>query len=1156
MAGGRWDEAAAEVVQAPVTDAVPLARRKDGWWLYYLAGGGCFAVVVFLYQFGVIPGPTLLAYVLGAIPMSVLFQLSLTPVFAVLTPTGIQVTSGARWRPRPVAPVLGPLDPRVVSGPTWPVRQRVRHRRPAAPGRAAAEGAVPADAGHAARGRIGLVTVPNVLATRYAADDLVAIWSPEHKIVLERQLWIAVLRAQRDLGVAVPDGVVEAYEDVVDKVDLESIAARERVTRHDVKARIEEFSALAGHEHIHKGMTSRDLTENVEQLQVRQSLALLRDRAVATLARLARLAAEHETTVMAGRSHNVAAQATTLGKRFASAADELLIGVERVEELLARYPLRGIKGPMGTAQDMLDLLDGDEDRLADLEQRVAGHLGFERVLTSVGQVYPRSLDFDVLSAVVQLVAAPSNLATTIRLMAGNELVTEGFAEGQVGSSAMPHKMNTRSCERVNGLAVVTRGYLSMVGELAGDQWNEGDVSCSVVRRVALPDAFFAADGLFQTFLTVLDEFGAFPAVIQRELDRYLPFLATTKVLMAAVRRGVGREAGHEAIKQAAVGTALAMRQGQARQRRVRQARRRRAARPHPRRHRRPRRRADRLHRRGARPDPGRGPGRRGPRLPPPRRRGVLTRRHPLTSSVSGVRASLGGDSPYGNCRPHRRVATVSVGTIDTGEAAVTPAPACRFDRTAMANGDRQHDERGDEGGPGGDRRLGPLQRELVDGHQEGGAEGRADPLAGLERPAGGAAHRGRDVSEGEGEVGGDHAAATDAGEEHRGRERPPQVAGFRDDDEGRDRGAGHHHAQRDQRDPSTDPAHQPTRDEGRGGGADRERGEQQGGLHGGQPLALLQVHRQHQEDAGEAGEVERADGQPVGVPGQPSEQRDVEERWTPTSDRTTLPADERPGEREHADQQQQRQPRAGLHADEGVEHGQHGEAEQQRAHHVDPRVPPLRRGIGGVGGVPRDQPEHEHQRDQPDRDVHQEQPPPALLLAHQRDDRAADQRPGRRGEGDREAEQAERATALRPGEELLDQPGVLRREEAGAGTLDQPRDHDPLRALGQADGGAGGDEADQPERHQAPATVRVAEPAPGHQRETEGERVAGHDPLHGARAGVEAGPDRGDRDVDDRDVEQRHEADQEADRQDAPAARVGLAVLAHRRQPVTTRVAP
>ena len=331
-----------------------------------------------------------------------------------------------------------------------------------------------------------------------------------------------------------------------------------------MKARIEEFSALAGHEHIHKGMTSRDLTENVEQLQVRRSLEVVRDRAVATLVRLGRLAAEHETTVMAGRSHNVAAQATTLGKRFATVADEMLIAVQRIEELLARYPLRGIKGPMGTAQDMLDLLDGDAD--APRRPRASGsprHLGFEQVLTSVGQVYPRSLDFEVVSALVQLVSGPSNLATTVRLMAGHELVTEGFKEGQVGSSAMPHKMNTRSCERVNGLAVILRGHLSMVSELAGDQWNEGDVSCSVVRRVALPDAFFATDGLFQTFLTVLDEFGAFPAVIQRELDRYLPFLTTTKVLMAAVRNGVGREAAHEAIKEAAVGTALAMRAGQA-----------------------------------------------------------------------------------------------------------------------------------------------------------------------------------------------------------------------------------------------------------------------------------------------------------------------------------------------------------------------------------------------------------------------------------------------------------------------------------------------------------------------------------------------------------------------------------------------------------------
>lgn len=399
-----------------------------------------------------------------------------------------------------------------------------------------------------------------MLATRYASAAMTAIWSPQAKIIAERRLWLAVLRAQAGLGVEVPDGAIADYERVLEQVDLDSIAARERITRHDVKARIEEFNALAGHQQIHKGMTSRDLTENVEQLQVRQALELVFDHAVAVVARLAEHAVAQRDQVMAGRSHNVAAQATTLGKRFASAAQETLLALTRVRELIDRYPLRGIKGPMGTGQDMLDLFGGDTAKVAELERRVAGHLGFTTVLTSVGQVYPRSLDHDVLSALVQLGAGPSSLAHTIRLMAGHELVTEGFAAGQVGSSAMPHKMNTRSCERVNGLQVVLRGYAAMAAELAGAQWNEGDVFCSVVRRVALPDAFFALDGQIETFLTVLDEFGAYPAVIGRELDRYLPFLATTKMLIAAVRAGAGREEAHEVIKEHAVAVALAMRE--------------------------------------------------------------------------------------------------------------------------------------------------------------------------------------------------------------------------------------------------------------------------------------------------------------------------------------------------------------------------------------------------------------------------------------------------------------------------------------------------------------------------------------------------------------------------------------------------------------------
>lgn len=409
------------------------------------------------------------------------------------------------------------------------------------------------------------MSVPNVLANRYASPEMRAVWAPEAKVVAERRLWLTVLHAQRDLGVdfggADPDEVIAAYEAVIDDVNLERIAERERITRHDVKARIEEFNALAGFEHVHKGMTSRDLTENIEQWQVLQGLRIVRSRIVTMLAQLTRLAVEYRDLAMTGRSHNVAAQITTLGKRFATAACELIVACQRIDELIARYPARGIKGPMGTAQDMLDLLDGDATKLAELERRVIEGLGFQHVLTSTGQVYPRSLDFDVITALAQVAAAPSNLATTIRLMAGIELVTEGFKEGQVGSSAMPHKMNTRSCERVNGMAVVLRGYVSMTGELAGNQWNEGDVACSVVRRVALPDAFFALDGMVETFLTVLQDFGAFPAVIEAELQRYLPFLTTTKILMAAVRKGIGREVAHEVIKEHAVAVALEMRQG-------------------------------------------------------------------------------------------------------------------------------------------------------------------------------------------------------------------------------------------------------------------------------------------------------------------------------------------------------------------------------------------------------------------------------------------------------------------------------------------------------------------------------------------------------------------------------------------------------------------
>lgn len=407
--------------------------------------------------------------------------------------------------------------------------------------------------------------IPNVLAGRYASSGMRAIWSPEGKIRLERELWIAVMKAQRQCGLDLPESAIAAYEAVRDNVDLQWIEERERVTRHDVKARIEAFCNLAGFEHIHKGMTSRDLTENVEQLQVFRSLTLIRNKAAALLGRWSEQSAQYADWVMTARTHNVAAQASTLGKRLAMYGEETLHAVRTLQHCLETYPVRGLKGAVGTQADLLTLFAGDRAKVAQVEEQVLKHLGIPHVCVAVGQVYPRSLDLAVLSALNLLASAPSNFAKTLRIMAGHETASEGFAKGQVGSSAMPHKMNARSCERINGFAVILKGYLAMAAQLAGDQWNEGDVSCSVVRRVCLPDAFFAMDGLLETILTVLDQWEPSAFMLQRENERYFPFLCTTTILMEAVKAGAGRETAHEAIKEHAVAVAKELRQGKLQQ---------------------------------------------------------------------------------------------------------------------------------------------------------------------------------------------------------------------------------------------------------------------------------------------------------------------------------------------------------------------------------------------------------------------------------------------------------------------------------------------------------------------------------------------------------------------------------------------------------------
>ena len=329
-----------------------------------------------------------------------------------------------------------------------------------------------------------------------------------------------------------------------------------------MKARIEEFYASPATSTIHKGMTSRDLTENVEQLQIRAGA-----RAGARAGWSPRWPGwpsgppSTPTLVMTGRSHNVPAQATTLGKRFANAGEELLLALRRLDDLIARYPLRGIKGPVGTQQDS-STCSARPSAVDQLEAAVAEHLGFTRVLDNVGQVYPRSLDLDVVAALVQVAAGPVEPGHDDpphgRPGAGHRGL-QGRPGRLVGHAAQDEHPLLRADQR---LQAILGGHLDDGRGPGGRPVERGRrVSCSVVRRVALPDAFFAARRRCSRRSSPCSTTSApTPRSSTASCDRYLPFLTTTKVLMAAVRAGVGREAAHEAIKEHAVAVALAMRE--------------------------------------------------------------------------------------------------------------------------------------------------------------------------------------------------------------------------------------------------------------------------------------------------------------------------------------------------------------------------------------------------------------------------------------------------------------------------------------------------------------------------------------------------------------------------------------------------------------------
>lgn len=389
----------------------------------------------------------------------------------------------------------------------------------------------------------------SLVGERYASYEMREIWSREKKIIMERKLWIAVMKIQAEFGVEISKATISDYERVLLDINLGSIDSRELELGHDVKARIEEFNALAGHEQIHLGMTSRDLTENVELIQIKLAIELITMKARVLLLKLADKSETLADTLIVARTHNVPAQLTTLGKKFANWAEELEIAELNLENLLFRIPIRGIHGAVGTNLDLKELLGRNVEKFNEI---LIKELGFERVLNAPAQIYPRSIDFEVVASLFQLVASSNSMATNIRLMSGLGIASEGLPKGKTGSSAMPHKINPRLSERLNSLAAILKGHLTMIADISGTQWNEGDVSCSAVRRVALPDAFYVTDAILEIAIYLLDQIEFNDDELKREIEVHTQEVCSSSVLMLAVKQGVGRELAHKAIKEHAI----------------------------------------------------------------------------------------------------------------------------------------------------------------------------------------------------------------------------------------------------------------------------------------------------------------------------------------------------------------------------------------------------------------------------------------------------------------------------------------------------------------------------------------------------------------------------------------------------------------------------
>ena len=401
------------------------------------------------------------------------------------------------------------------------------------------------------------------LGERYASAAMLELWSPQTRYGLWRRLWVTLAEKERELGVPIPDDAIAQMRAHVDDIDFEKVAAYERRFRHDVMAHVHAFAdvAPAARPFIHLGATSAFVTDNADLILLRRGLELLRAKIIDALRALASFARQWRDEPALAYTHLQPAQLTTVGKRATLWMQDLVLDLADIDYRVQSLPLRGVKGTTGTQASFLEIFEGDHERVRRLEELVVAAMGFERALPVTGQTYSRKLDAQVLAVVAGIAASAAKFASDVRMLQSFGEMEEPFEAEQIGSSAMAYKRNPMRSERISGLARFVISMEENANQTHSVQYFERTLDDSSNRRLVLPESFLATDAILVLMGNVAAGLEVHAARIRARIAEELPFMATEKLIVRAVRAGGDRQTAHEIIRQHSLAAAKAMKDG-------------------------------------------------------------------------------------------------------------------------------------------------------------------------------------------------------------------------------------------------------------------------------------------------------------------------------------------------------------------------------------------------------------------------------------------------------------------------------------------------------------------------------------------------------------------------------------------------------------------